>query len=379
MRLRRSSTNHDLKARAPGGYSVQPRAREFRRLSLGLVLLVGIACAPAGGSYGGPPPNRLRADSAEVKTDVAEPDTPLTYISEGTRPGIGNCPIYPRNNVFHADISRLPVREGSASTIAAVGADLPLGVGFYSAVWQGSRGGVPVNVVDSTTTEPVDVIGDTYSYLSDLEDHPIPPNPKIEGHPGIAWDKHMIVFDTATCVSSEFFYVTPPNFLFDRWVAATAVKLDLSSNSIRERGSAIASGMSMLALMVRYEEVRSGEIDHMLQIALPVIANTAPVWPASDTDGRSESPDAPPMGTVFRLRSDVDLSGFSPDALTIARALQDHGAVLGDTGPSLGIAGENDPRWDDGALRDLQNLHLSDFEVVDVSPMMVSDASYEIR
>lgn len=348
--------------------------RRVRRWSAGLCVLVlgGVACVPVAG----PEPDQPEVDNRRPKSGYVKADS---YVAEGTRLGIGGCPIYPRDSVFHADITRLPVKDDSDAIIGAAGSDLRLGAGFYSQVWQGSRGGVPVNVVDSRTLTPTDVVGGTYGYLSDLEDHPIPPQPKIEGHPGIAWDRHMILFDVATCVSSEFFYVRPPGFLFDRWIAATAVKLDLTSNSMRPRGSAIASGMSMLALMVRYEEVEAGEIDHMLQIALPVIAAAPPEWPANATDGRSSDPDAPPMGTVFRLRSEVNLSGFPPEALTIAKALQEHGAIVGDTGPGLGIAGENDPRWNDSALAALHGLHLSDFEVVDVSPMKISDDSYAIR
>ena len=348
----------------------------------GVLLLLAIACSPAAQPPGnGPAPGAPATGAPAPGPPAAQaPVTqPATYIPDRERPGIGGCSVYPRGNVFHSDVAKLPVHPDSTRMINAVGPQRILGPGFYSTIWEGSRGGIPINVVDSGLLEPTDVIGGTYGYMSDLQDHPIPPNPKIEGHPGVAWDRHMILLDVATCVSSEFFYVYPPNLLFDRWVATTAVKLDLRSNTPRELGSATASGMSMLATMIRYDEVASGEIHHMLEVMLPVIAQGAPTWPATRTDGTSSHPNAPPMGTIFRLRADVDISGMPPQARTIATALKTHGAVLGDTGPGFGMRGENDPRWDDADLKALNRLTLSDFEVVDPEPMKVSEGSYAIR
>jgi hypothetical protein len=361
-----------------GGSSARD-LKGFRRVCLALATAAAVASACTPVAANDPGGADLKPSPGSMRSGAPEPRPPSTYVAEGTRSGVAGCPLYPRNNVFHADIRSLPVRPDSDETIEAAGADRPLGSGFYAGVWQGSRPGIPINVVDSRTLPLSDVIGGTYGYMSDLEDHPIPADPAVEGHPGIAWDRHMVLLDTATCVSSEFWYVTPPNPFFDRWMANTAVKLDMTSNDIRDRGSATASGMSMLALMVRYEEVASGRIDHMLEVALPDISSSAPRWPASRTDGVSTDPHAPPMGTVFRLRADADLSALGPQARTIAGALQKHGAVLGDSGPGFGIRGENDGRWQDADLATLKTLQMSDFEAVDVTPMKVRDGSYEIR
>ena len=63
------------------------------------------------------------------------------------------------------------------------------------------------------------------------------------------------------------------------------------------------------------------------------------MWPALGGDGTSSDPDAPPMGSWLRLRPDADLTGLGPQALVVARALQEHGVIAQDTGPSAGPLG----------------------------------------
>lgn len=284
--------------------------------------------------------------------------------------------------MFHATITSLSVRSDSAAVLAAMGGGrLAVRAGFSASIWEGSRLGLPINVVDSRTVAPVDVIGGLYSYNSDLSGHAIPANPRIEGWPGMAWDRHLLLVDAATCTSSEFFYVTPPSMnLAGRWFAETAVKVDLGTNVPRARGTATASGTSMLAGLTRFDEVAAGRIDHVIGVAIPTIKADVVNWPATGTDGRSRDSNAPAMGSWLRLRSDVDLSKLRPQARVIARALQQHGAMVVDTNASgLALSGEPDVRWDDQDLATLGGLSAADFEVVDPTPMKVADGSYRIR
>ena len=363
-----------------------PDRSALQLLAMAAVVALASACTPSqSGRDNGPGAvgNRAAAWSVQETTTIPEVDPPSptrsTYVAEASRLGLAGCPVFPDNNVFHSDITDLPVRESSDDTISAAGAELTLRAPT-SFVWEGSRPGLPVNLVDSRTTPGVDVVGGTYSYLSDLEDHPIPDSPRIEGYPGMAWDRHMLVLDTATCVTSEFFFVTPPNPWFDRWTASGAVKMDLRGNAIRARGSANAAGMSLLAGMLRYDEVASGQVNHMIGISLPDISELGPVWPASRTDGRSADPHTPRMGTILRLKPTVDLSGLGQHSRVIAEAMQTHGLVVGDTGPDwINLAVENHSGWDDLDLSGMSGISLADFEVVDPEAMKVSDHSYEIR
>lgn len=361
-----------------------------RRLLLGLlfVAVIGFAAVVAVVAVSGKDEEKLPADrrswDATTPGAAAPDDSSATapigsHVTAGERLGIKNCPVFPSDHAFHADVSTLPVASDSQAVIDAAGADLMLLPGFSSLVWQGSRTGLPINIVDSTKVPSVDVLGGKYRDISDLNDHPIPESPRIEGFPGAAWDRHMLIVDTATCTSHEFFYVKRVPVI-GKWHAETAAKFDLSSNAIRERGSTKAAGTSMLAGMIRYDELQRGRIDHVMSFSLPKISTSPPVWPASGTDGRSDDPNAPPMGTWFRLRADADLSELAPEALVIAKALQIHGAIVDDTGPEyMGLGGENDERWNDVGIQTLKKLTLGDFDVVDPSSMMVSADSYQIR
>ncbi|MGB3410780.1 MAG: hypothetical protein WBA45_06240 [Microthrixaceae bacterium] len=323
---------------------------------------------PGGAPVPAPPPN--------VRPPVTQPVT--TYVAKGDRLGIGNCPVLPNNNVFHADITTLPVLANSAAIVRAAGAQVKVRPAFSAGVHEGSRGGLPINIVDSSKMKQSTVFSLLHGPV-DLGQHPIPQNPRIEGYPGIAWDQHMLLFDTATCNSHEFFLVRPPTALTDFWWADSGVQLDMRSNEMN-KGSATASGFSMLAGMVRYDEVTRGSINHAVGFAFPTISKLSPVWPASGSDGKSNDPNAPRMGMMFRLRSDVDLNSLAPTARLIAKAMQTHGAILSDSNhEGIALAGENDDRWDDADLATLSKLTMADFEVVDPTPMKVADDSYAVR
>jgi hypothetical protein len=94
---------------------------------------------------------------------------------------------------------------------------------------------------------------------------------------------------------------------------------------------------------------------------------------------QSQDPDAPPMGAWLRLRAEADLSALGPQARVIAEGLQRYGMILSDTGPNFGIRGTPDARWSREDLRTLRTLTSTDFEVVDVSDVMVQPDSMEAR
>ena len=320
-------------------------------------------------------------DDAAPREPVAEVLPPEgSYIAATDRLGIAGCPLFPRDNAFHASIARLPVHPRSEAMVAAGGgADLTLNAGFSARPWQGSRPGYPVNIADSRRSELVEVIGRQYASTSDLAGHPMPTAPRFEGWPSLTWDQHLLVVDPATCTSHEMIGVSPPSDNpVGAWFVDKAVKIDLSSNEYRDHGAVKVAGVSMLAGLVRFDEVASGNVDHVISMSLPT-ASGHHNWPARASDGPNPHPDAPPMGTWLRLRPDVDLSGLGPQAATIAQALRDHGGVLADTGGRFALSGEPDVRWDDADLRGLRSLSLASFEVVDPSPMMVSSSSLQIR
>ena len=83
------------------------------------------------------------------------------------------------------------------------------------------------------------------------------------------------------------------------------------------------------------------------------------------------------MGIRLRLKASVDISGYAPPVRTILQALKDYGMILADSDHSaqLGLSGAPDQRWNNTMLHALENIHVTDFEVVDVSGLMIDPIS----
>lgn len=329
----------------------------------------------------GPPASEESEKSEKPETpEKPVPDSgAASYIASEPRLGIGGCPIYPDNNVFHADVRRLEPRPDSDQIIATMGDEMVSGP--LSKVRDGIRKGLPVNIVDSTVDRSVTVVKQGFLLQPEsLGKFPMPKSPKIQGYPGISSDQHLLLFDTATCRTHEFFIFRPPYLSwYQTWEATSAYTLDMTSNAM-PRSAATVSAISMIAGMIRYDEVEAGAINHVLVAAVPNTSTELGVWPAAPrTDGKNTDPYAPRIGMWLRLK-DVDMTRFGPRAQVIVRAMQKHGVVIHDTNHGrIGLGKENDPRWDDADLGTLRQIRASDFEVIDPTPMMISRDSYEIR
>jgi hypothetical protein len=76
------------------------------------------------------------------------------------------------------------------------------------------------------------------------------------------------------------------------------------------------------------------------------------------------------MGERFRLRRDFDVSGYSRTNQIILQALKEYGMIVADNGASWYISGDNDPRWNNEELRALKSIAGSNFEAVDLTPVV---------
>ncbi len=140
---------------------------------------------------------------------------------------------------------------------------------------------------------------------------------------------------------------------------------DTRSAGLRPDGwtSADAAGLSIFAGLIRFNEVKAGEIDHAIRVTFDTTRD-AWIHPASHCAGSTNSANAPPMGMRFRLKSGYDISGFSGQARVIAEAMKRYGFFNADNGSNWYFQGSSDARWDDNNLNQLKEIPGSAFEVV---------------
>ena len=253
----------------------------------------------------------------------------------------------PADSFWHADVSGLPVHAQSAAWISSIGATAGLKADFGSGTWDGGPIGIPYTTVPGSQARVPVSFG--YADESDPGPYPVPPNAPIEGGSSSTGDRHVLIVDRDACRLWEL-YSAYPHSGGASWTAGSGATWDLNSNAMRPLGwtSGDAAGLPILPGLVRYDEVASGEIDHVIRFTAPRTAN-AYVWPASHKAGSGGSAD-PPMGAWFRLKAGYDISGFSAQNQVILRALKKHGMVLADNGSSLFMSGAPDAGWNNSDL-----------------------------
>ena len=121
---------------------------------------------------------------------------------------------------------------------------------------------------------------------------------------------------------------------------ATVTYLDSNGLDVRtgqssdERNKGSHRGNNAAVMMARYDEVTAGRIEHVLKVASGPDVSFRSVFPMVGSDGSSSDPSAPPQGLRFRIKPSVDLDSLDlpKQALVIARALQQYGFYIGDSG-----------------------------------------------
>jgi len=268
------------------------------------------------------------------------------------------------------------VHRDSSAYVASIGTDRGVHADFGSGLWDGGPIGIPVTPVPAGQAGVK--VSFQYASESDRVTYPIPPGAKIEGGPNSRGDRHIILYDKAACRAYELFAAYPRSD--GTWRAGSGAMFNLRGNAMRPRGwtSADAAGLSVLAGLVRYEEVAAGRIDHAIRVTAPRTRN-AYVWPARHSASDSTDPALPPMGLRLRLKSGVDLSKLSKQARVVAEAMKKYGVILADNGSPWYISGAPAEQWNNDALHTLGALKGSDFEAVDTSGLIVSPDSAACR
>ena len=271
------------------------------------------------------------------------------------------CPLFPANNPLNQNISHAPVDPHSAQYIASIGLSGHLHPDFGT----NPSYGIPYTVVGPKQPR-VPIAFSEFGEESEPGPYPIPANAPVEGA-GEEGDRHVLVLQRGTCKLYELYGARRRGA---GWEAGSGAVFNLRSNALRPEGwtSADAAGLPIMPLLVRYDEVRGGQIDHALRVT---VARTQRgyIHPATHFASSDSDPALPPMGLRLRMRASYFLAGFHGESLIVLRALKRYGLIVADNGSSWYITGAPDPRWNDDDLEQLKRVPGSAFEAVYTGPI----------
>ena len=288
---------------------------------------------------------------------------------------MGGCSVFPANNIWNYDISRLPVHPNSANFVAAIGLSSHLHPDFGAGLYNGGPIGFPYVVVPGS--QPYVPVSFGYASESDPGPYPIPANAPIEGGSQSSGDRHVLVVDSGTCKLYEMFASYPQSN--GGWRAGSGAVWNLNSDALRPATwtSADAAGLPILPGLVNYDEVAAGVITHALRFTVNQTQDTF-LWPARHQASSSNNPNLPPMGLRLRLKASVNISSFSRTNQIILTALKHYGMIVADNGSSWFVSGTADNRWNNDDLHALNSIPGSDFEAVDESALQMNPNSAQV-
>jgi hypothetical protein len=302
---------------------------------------------------------------------LAAPAADRPKMPEITRPVMFNTPeadkilaalqVFPPDNPWNEDISRLPVLPGSKKMIAGIGADKRLAYNHDMCF---------ILVPPDQKKLNLKVI--SYPDESDRGPYPIPDNAPVENWPldrrkledaqrgKEDADRHVLVVDPVNRLLYEFYQGRKTD---DGWQASCEATFDLKTNKLRPDGwtSSDAAGLPIFPAVIRFDECERGMVDHAMRFTVRR-TRRAYVYPATHYASRLTDESLPRMGERFRLRRDFDVSGFSPHVQAILKGLKKYGMFVADNGGDWRLSVAPDDRIK--GLDELRKLKGADFEVV---------------
>ncbi|WP_020469273.1 hypothetical protein [Zavarzinella formosa] len=288
-------------------------------------------------------------------------DKPIMFNTPEADKIVSQLQIFPPDNPWNEDISKLPVHPNSKKIIATIGPEKRFAYNSDMAY-----------ILVPPTQKKIDLKIVSYPDESDPGPFPLPDNAPIEGWPldkrtldaaqrgKEDADRHVVVVDPVSKKLYEFYQGRKTD---NGWTCACTAIFDLTSNKLRPDTwtSTDAAGLPIFPSIVRFDEVEKGMVNHAMRFTVRR-SQRAYVYPATHFASSLKDPDLPRMGERFRLRADYDISGFSPHVQAILKGLKKYGMFVADNGGDWRMSVAPDERIK--GLDELRKIKGSDFEVV---------------
>jgi serine/threonine-protein kinase len=311
-----------------------------------------------------------KASSSAADAGTSSTDAAPSTVDAGSHGGYtyAGCPVFGPNGWFDTDIANAPVDPNSAAYIKAT-VDAGDTGGFHAWVPPNEK----INLANNST--PLLTIHPKVSWYSFPYQVPWASNFYIQTES----DKHAMVVQTDTCHLYEFWDTTYSSGTFSAYSGAdwdmTKPFEPGKNDAATFAGGGTASGIPLVAIMVKPEELAAGVIPHSLgwdAVAYTVGRNyVAPAKSSGGLDYKGPSSDLPmPYGSHIRLKASFNDSAFSASAKAVAAALKRYGAYLYDTGccGSIPLVDTDfapaSTYWHSSDTSAIGSIHITDFEVI---------------
>jgi hypothetical protein len=290
-------------------------------------------------------------------------------------PRVGGCAVFPANNYWNRDISRLPIHPRSRQWLSHMSTSRKLHPDFGPSYGDGPNYGIPITVVASSHRK-VPVRFD-YASESNRVGYPFGPDTGIEGGRNAGGDMHAVVVQKGTC---RLFETWDTRESSNRWSAGSGATWSLKSNALRHEGwtSADAAGLPILPGLLRWSEVKAGPVRHAIRFTTDITSRHH-IWPARHDAGSQSSLAYPPMGARFRLKAAYPLKGYGTYARRVITAMKHYGLVLADNGSPWYFQGERNPNWPPALVEALKRIPASAFVAVNTASLKVGANSAATR
>lgn len=163
-------------------------------------------------------------------------------------------------------------------------------------------------------------------------------------------DGEMTVYQPSTDTLWEFWKARKVDGQWQACWGGSMPNVSKSDGTWPRYYGATATGLPLIGGMITADELRRGQINHVMGIALVQVERWNVVsWPANRSDGYNPSklPNRIPEGLRLRLDPtvDVDALRLNPVAKIIAKAAQTYGFVVWDKGGAIVLRAEDPKRF----------------------------------